>query len=336
MEINYLRASSIGTYKDCQFKYFLDYTCGLQSPAGKKALLGTIFHWIYEALARCKKTGHYKLNDKYSDPNYLLQVAWARFTKENPQFEYTKADWKFVHKLVNEMMHSKLNPLKLDILATEKQFEIDLDLPGFGENCKLRGTIDLVTKLDDETLHVVDWKSGERKDWVTGKPKELDDFQKDIQLRVYDLALRVLYPEYKYRLFTIYYVRDGGPYTVTFSNKDVAESIDAIRKYYNQIKTNNKPKRIKDDRTRSREFFKCKFVCHYGKTKDDNGNVLCDKFFKLTKNEKIENAQQKIYNLTRNGEAIEASRRNDYSHSKITKGKISDISTRSSQPIQHS
>jgi hypothetical protein len=326
MEVNYLRASSIGTYKDCQFKYFLDYCVGLQSPAGKKALLGTMFHMVYEILAKCKKTGHYKLNDKYSNPEYLTKIVWDKYTKENPQFQYVRADRTFLNRIVNEMMSSKLNPLKLDILATEKQFEIDLDAPGFGNPpCKLRGTVDLVTKLDDETLHVIDWKSGERKDWITGKPKELDDFHKDIQIRVYNLALQIMYPEYKYRLFTVYYVRDGGPFTVTFSSQDTKESIDSLRKYYNQIKANDKPGRIKDDATRRRELFKCKYVCHYGKTLDENGKSLCDKYFKILRNEKIENSRQKIYNLTIGGQQVDASRRNDYNHDKITKGKLSDI-----------
>ena len=39
-----------------------------------------------------------------------------------------------------------------------------------GSNIKflIKGTIDLVTKIDDNVIEVVDWKTGQRKNWATG------------------------------------------------------------------------------------------------------------------------------------------------------------------------
>ena len=37
----------------------------------------------------------------------------------------------------------------------------------------IKGTIDLVTKLNDDTIEVVDWKTGRRMDWTTGEVQGL-------------------------------------------------------------------------------------------------------------------------------------------------------------------
>ena len=76
MKITSLRASTYNTYNDCPWKFYLQYVVGFPSKAGKKALLGTIVHHVLELLAKAKKTGHYKLCDKYSDPEYLLSICF--------------------------------------------------------------------------------------------------------------------------------------------------------------------------------------------------------------------------------------------------------------------
>lgn len=324
MKINYARASSLGSYDSCQFQYYLDYSLGLGSKAGKKALLGTISHLALELLAKVKKTGHHKLNDKYSNIYYLLNIAWDRNVKENPQFEYTQADYDFCVEMVEIVLKTKYNPLLLHVIATEKQFEIEMNVPGFGKQpFYLRGTIDLITEIDKDTLHVIDWKTGERKSWSTGKLKELEDFQKDIQLRLYDLALSVIYPQYKKRMFTIYFVRSGGPYTVSFSDAERKQTLDILRRYYNKIATNEMPDRLKDDGTKRDQTWKCKYVCHYGKTIAKNGKPLCDVYYGVLKNEGLEAAGKKIVALSIEGQPVDPpSRRNNFANPKLFKGKL--------------
>ena len=63
----------------------------------------------------------------------------------------------------------------------EPHFDIPIDEPWakftyekdgkMVEGCR-SSTIDLVTKLDDETIEVVDWKTGRRLDWATGEVKD--------------------------------------------------------------------------------------------------------------------------------------------------------------------
>jgi ATP-dependent helicase/DNAse subunit B len=334
MNVDYLRASTIGTYEDCPFKFFLHYVCNIESKGNKKAHCGTIVHHVLEIIAKNKKTGHYKLKDKYCDPDYLLKCCWNKYTKKiYPNYEWTQKDFDFCQKMVKIVMSDpKLNPLNLEIFAIEKQFEIDILKPGFKfkekvgdkeeiRNFKLRGTIDLITKFDDDTLWVLDWKTGERKKWIGSGMKELEDFEKDDQLKIYNLAIRTLYPNFKNVMFTIVYIRDGGPFTVSFDDSQIDKTLDDIRRKFNKIRSDDTPTRLKDNKKRISEHGKCKFVCQFGKEKDENGVSLCDKYFRILKSNPMEEAQSKIYTLSI-GKTGSVSRRNNYDHDKMAKGKI--------------
>ena len=330
MDVKHLRASTMSSYDDCEFRYYLQYICDIDCPAGKKAHCGTIVHAVLELMAKAKKTGHYKLGDKYTDPKYLLDICWKRFTeKVYPDTEWLAADYKFCQKMVNTIVNSKLNPLNFDVLKTELQFELDIDKVGFrynyGDevgNVKLRGTIDLVTQPDAQTLHVYDWKTGERKDWITGEPKEFDDFQQDLQLRVYDLALSILYPHIPYRIFTIVFVRSGGPFTVTFGPEEREKTIDNLRRYFSKIRNNTNPQRLIDDKSRRGQHWKCKYVCDFGKKIDpETGKVLCQKYYDILSKNTYELATAQLQQLTISANT-EKSKRNDYENPKIRKGKI--------------
>lgn len=339
MKIDFLRASSINTYKDCQWKFFLEQVCGFQSMAGKKATLGTIAHHVLEILAKAKKTGHFKLEDKFTNTDYLCRICFNHYAKSPEgvknglKYGDVGADYKFVVQQVLSVMESKYNPLLLNIIDTEKQFEIEINAPGFEHKyinpsngqeksgyMKLRGTIDLVVEADADTIQVIDYKTGERKDWITGKEKEIEDFFTDMQLRVYDIATSKIYSQYKYRLFTIIFTRSGGPFTVTFNAAEYQEALTEISKIYRSILENDRPVRIIDQTGRS-DGWKCKWVCHFGKTKDENGQSLCDKYHSMY-NPQLPTIG--TYNLIEEASSLTggASRRNDYSHDNIFKGKL--------------
>lgn len=357
MQVNYLRASTIGTYKDCEWKFYLQYILGFPSKAGKKALLGTIAHHILEIFAKAKASGHTEYNtSKRTDIRYICRICWERYTKENPEFEYTDEDKIFVYNQVMSVVNSVYDPLKLEILRTEHQFEIDMVWPGFqiekDSYMKLRGTIDLITKIDDETIEIVDYKTGQRTDWITGEEKDFYKFIADVQLRFYNLACSKLYEQYKHRLFTIIFTRDGGPFTVTFTEKELYDTIDQIRRIYWEICNNSNPKRLIDEKWD--QIWKCNYVCDFGKMEgiyvSGNGEVItksykfdrkgkypekifedgqvydlvnieriCDKYYKIFR----ENSAEKLQQIAID-EALKnkISRRNDYGSSKITKTEI--------------
>jgi len=327
MEINHLRASTINTYGSCQWDFFLRYVCNYQTPSGKKATLGSIFHLAIELVAKTKKTGHYLLKDKFCDPEYLFEIAWNRYFKEeNHIHNFTSKDKEFCKDTFYKIYNSELNPINDKIVDIEKQFEIEIQKPGFklpnNEYMKLRGTVDLVTEYDSDTLWVKDWKTGKRKDFNSGKDKDIDNLLLDTQLRVYNLAMSKIYPQYKNRLFTLIYVNDGGPFTVSFHSKDLDATLDNIRRKFNEIRSNDDPLRLKDDLNRRSEFWKCKYVCHFGKEKDEFGRSLCDLYYGIYKDFGLEKTQEIITSLSLEGKPIQLSDRNDYGHDRMYRGII--------------
>jgi len=291
MNIQYLRASSIKTYEGCQFQFFLESILQIPSGSGKKALLGTIVHHVLEIMAKANKLGH--KDDLFTDHKKLFEICWDRYKKENAgKIDLNeKADKKFCILSIEKIINSSYNPTKLNVLHTEKQFRIPLTMPGFtfeyydvlskkttSGNYEIRGTIDLITKVSDETLEIIDWKTGSRKSWETGELKDYDYFaSNDIQLRMYDLATYMLFPQYKNRLLTIHFVNDGGPFTVCFDDAQRAETLEIIKKYFNTIKGNNLPSRIKE--VEPSQSWKCKSTCHFGKTKTQNGCSICENVY---------------------------------------------------------
>lgn len=371
MNIGYLRASSANTYLDCPFKFFLHFVVGFTSNPGKKAVLGTAAHWVLELLGKAKKTNHYLLGDKYSDYKYLTEIVWARILKQHPEFTFTKADHKFVLDQVESVVFSKYNPLRMKILKTEHQFQIQVQRSGFYYHhaneitdqihqgfMELRGTIDLITEFDEDTIEVIDYKTGQRTDWITGEVKEFDKFFSDLQLRMYDLATSQLYAKYKNRLLTIIFTRDGGPFTVSFNTQDWEHSLAEFRKIFQRIKDDKLPSRLLDDPTKGLSRWKCNYVCQFGKYQhvymDDEGSLLfsehkntktdlapeeiikddkvfvkisnekgsrvCDEYYSILQTHGLKTASQKLYQLRIDVEGVpETSRRNDYSNDSIDK-----------------
>lgn len=333
MKINYLRASGINQYKSCAFKYFLLNVVGLSDVTNFRALLGTCIHRIAEVLAKAKLTGHHdKFCDKYSDPEYLIKICIARYKRTNPEFVWAKKDEKFVRDAVYWILNSKFNPLNLDIIKTEQQFELEIRKPGFQYSyindltgqleegfCKLRGTMDLVLREFD-VLNCQDYKSGKNLVFGSSTPKTYEDFTKDIQLRVYDVALKTIYPQDDFRVFTLIYTSDGGPFSVAFGPKEYADTIAELRRIYRTILFDNNPSRLKDDPARRyNQSWVCKYVCKFGPKYSNT----CDQYYSILKKEGIEKATKTIYQLGVDPALKEKlSQRNDYTRSKIFKGTI--------------
>jgi hypothetical protein len=365
VKIESLRASGANTYEDCAWKYFLVNEIGFESRQSAKTLRGSIVHSCLEILAKARKTGHDKLKDKYIDPSYLLKICWRRHVRENPDVKLTLEDYNFCVSQINYMMGSRFNPLNLKILNIEDQFEITIKkpeakLPG-GKYMKLRGTIDLITELDEETLEIIDYKTGKRSDWVTGEVKGIEKMVQDVQLKMYDLACSVLYKKYKKRIFTLIFTADGGPFTVSFDLDQPAKTLHEFISLLHRIRNDTKFERLKDQPNAAK--WKCMYVCQFGRIKhtfaDDNGNLLereytvkelnkgeiprvleeggveyrritfdnrmqCDKYKEIMDRHGLQNGQHILQQirLDESLSSVKVSRRNDYSRAGISYAEI--------------
>jgi hypothetical protein len=296
-------------------QYFLTYVLGYYSDSGKKAELGTIVHKTLEVLAGLKKSAQestarqkyievdddainkYRIDKKYllTDEivDDILEKSFASYTSKS-KHEWTKSDLKECHKLVWNTLkfnNGQFDPRVRDIIEPEPHFDIAIDEDWakftYEINGKMvegrlaiKGTIDLVTKVSDDTIEVVDWKTGRRLDWATGEEKDALKLSKDAQLLLYYYAISKLYPEYKQAIMTIYFIKDGGPFSLCFDKSDQEKFMKMLKSRFEQIKLNNAPKPIDP----SRSNWKCSKLCHFCKNNwpgsDKNMCIYIEEYLK--------------------------------------------------------
>jgi hypothetical protein len=153
----------------------------------------------------------------------------------------------------------------------------------------LKGTIDLITKVNDDLYEIVDWKTGKRLDWATGQEKTQEKLEKDPQLRIYHYAIRHLYPEIAHFMVSINFINDGGVFSMSFDDKDLIETEQMLMQKFEIIKKTKKP--------RLKKTWMCSKLCHFGKTTFEDTNILptieyrnnqvCSKGSTMTKCEQI-------------------------------------------------
>jgi len=271
----------------CEQQYYLEYVLGWRGPSNQKADKGTIVHKVLEILAVIKKCDQDKQHDfiddtighinvkKYSLDD-IIQEVYKYYTTKFDHHKWTNKDYTdcrdWVYKAIN-FNNGMFDPRNRNILSPEQHFDFEINKPWskyeydtldgkIDGNLALKGTIDLITKVDDDTIEVIDWKTGKRLDWATGQEKTHEKLQRDPQLMIYHYAISHIFPQFKYVIFTIYFINDGGPYSVQFEQKDLLYTEDLLKNKFNQIKKNKKPKL---NRT-----WMCNKLCHFGKTSFEN------------------------------------------------------------------
>lgn len=272
----------------CEQQYFLEYVLGWRGPSNKKADKGTIVHKVLEILAVIKKNKQDSIETFIDDCigeincekyclEFIIEQVYAHYTKQFSHHEWSKKDFTdcrdWVYKAIN-FNNGMFDPRNRDILSPEQHFDIVIDKPwaeytyDAGEEgmlsgkLGLKGTIDLITRIDDNTLEIIDWKTGRRLDWGTGQEKTHAKLQNDPQLMIYHYAVSKLFPQYDYVIVTIYFINDGGPFSILFDKKDLARTEEMLRNKFDIIKKTKKP--------RLNKTWMCSKLCHFGKTTFEN------------------------------------------------------------------
>jgi hypothetical protein len=271
----------------CEQQFFIEYNLGLKSPSGKKADLGTNTHKVMEILAGIKLS--IQNNEKFYIDDILGSVDVDNYDLDDittKVFEHyrllfkhhvwTEKDLKICLQNVNKMVSSHngmFDPRNREIVSSEGHFDITINRPwanyeydSNGEIMKgqlgIKGTIDLIAKANEETLEIIDLKTGRRLDWATGEEKTLDKLYDDPQLRIYHYAVHKMYPQYNYVIVTINFINDGGPFSVMFSKEDLLKTESMLRTKFETIKKCKKPKLNKT--------WKCTKLCYFGKNTFEN------------------------------------------------------------------
>ena len=297
--ITYMRSSSYGRYDFCPMAYFMEYNLGWTSPPNIRADMGTITHQVLEIMALAKKAlqdGKKKLKYKLHNTiininaeNYnikgLIKKVYEDYTQYRTCHEWTSYQYEVIQKWVWQALeynNGQVDPRNRHIIDAEPHFDfpIEKDWAKYnytlgGQEAKgclrLKGTIDLITQLDEKTYEIIDWKTGLRINWGTGERKTYEKLKNDFQLRLYHLAGHYLY-NVDQIIVTIMYIRDGGEeqpsrgddigipgaFSLCFSEKDLTETKSMIKMRYGEIFSNRSPAQ--------RKTWRCKSFCNAGKT----------------------------------------------------------------------
>ena len=288
----------------------MTYVLGYRSESGKKAQQGTACHKVMECLAACRKdvqdnpasrtTSRSIVDDALGEVSFtetklktkkfvaqLMKDSYEHYTSQDSH-KYYPADFKFCEKQVETALtfnDGQFDPRNRNIVDTEPTFDIEIEedwakyeyeMPDgtiITGNLAIKGTIDLVTKIDDNIIEVVDWKTGQRKNWATGEVKTYEKLLDDAQLLLYNYAISKLYPDYEQAIMSIFFTRDGGPFSMCFDKSDQDRFLEMLRKRYEEIKDNIKPRPISS----SRRDFRCQKLCHFYKNNWPGTNTtMCE------------------------------------------------------------
>jgi ATP-dependent helicase/DNAse subunit B len=291
----YLRSSSMGSWDMCEHKGFLEYTLGMKSGSNIKAEKGNIVHKVLECLARKKKCEQEGLTEfdgedlgiiqvADCDPIKLLDMAYAFSTANAKQICWSSADYRECLRWVNKALNYKcgmFDPRNLDILMPEQRFDLvipyewakfDYKLPNGTEikgQLSVKGTMDLITDLGKNTIEVTDYKTGKRMDWATGATKDFKKLLNDKQLMLYFYATSLLYPEKDCVLSTMYFINDGGPYTLSFTKHDLPRIEEMLKASFEKMKLSLVP--------RQTVSWKCDKLCLFSKPSAiSGGKSVCN------------------------------------------------------------
>lgn len=304
MIICFHRSSSLGTLEFCEMKYFFQYVLGMKDKTGKKAVLGTILHRVMQVLAdkkiaqnnKCKNLKNDDIKNltfaQCDDIEYVTKICFDYYKKHEEDVGLEEADYKTCVKWAYKALaynDGALDPRNQNVYATELFFDIEIKKPwaqySYVVNGKelsgylsIKGTIDLIIKESDSYFQVLDYKSGKRLNWATGKEKTYEDLCSDKQLLLYFYALKSLYPDHDFYT-SIYYVNDGGLFDIVFSEEDYHKAEKMLKDKFEYIKSVELPRLLSNDQS----HWKCTKLCKFSEQLPGSDKTTCKHFHDLIK-----------------------------------------------------
>lgn len=111
-----------------------------------------------------------------------------------------------------------------------------------------------------------------RTDFATGKVKDLEYLKKDVQLLLYLLALKHIYPDKEF-VMTLFYVNAGGIFSVVADDEMYDAAWTMLEKEFKTITKNYNPTQL--DATH--RDFRCKYLCPLSKPSAENPRIsICN------------------------------------------------------------
>lgn len=250
MNIKWLSASNLKTFKTCAFQYYLKYTLKLEElrAPSKWTAFGKAVHEVLEQYAKGRKDW-----EAVTIEMIEKHAPW-QYTEEGEELrdQYLKDG----NKLVKVALDRPDKPFERKILAIEGEFndEVVHDMPS-------KGYMDLVTEIDPQTLEIRDWK--------TGRPEKKKVLEKDMQCIVYSAVSFMKWPQYQRRIIKIDFLKRE-PVEIEFTEEQTMQHMRQLATMIKKVKDTEIPTRILD--TNRKMMWKCKIPWCIGPKK-------CDKLY---------------------------------------------------------
>jgi len=133
--------------------------------------------------------------------------------------------------------------------------------------------------------------TGARKNWATGEEKTYEKLHDDFQLMLYYYAMSRLFPDYKNKLVTIIFLRDGGPFTMCYEEDTIEKAKAEIKNHLEEVLNTSNPKLVHP----FRKDFKCYRLCEFYKNKWPGTNQsMCEYVENHVRLYGIENTSEKL------------------------------------------
>lgn len=281
MKIDRISPSSYSSWDGCPHAFFLEQNLKYRYPPHIKADMGTVVHKALEILALIKLRDQedptnkmLKIGDNYTldTSSYTLDEITAHALTLYKEDFFDKAQISQIKKFINTAISSRngqYDPRNREIVAPEKR--VKLDFPESwaknpdGTTFYLSAVMDLVTKNDENTYEIIDWKCKKPSDFVTGKKIDYKAAADLIQLRAYHWAATKLFGEDKNYLLSIYYLETDDVFTIPYDNDDLQKTEYLLRDRYEEIRSCEYPKLNRS--------FKCTRFCPFGKNTCEGTNL---------------------------------------------------------------
>jgi len=202
-----LNYSKYTQYKSCPFKYDLGYNLGFARPGIKAANRGTVFHEIMETV---------NLKLLYGVKISIEELSQITYDTYKSMFDIGENPEEFEEFRANVINYYEKYSLEREVLAAELPFEIDKG------NYLLNGAIDLIYKVSDDEIVILDYK------YAQYDEDHIDGYTK--QLYIYAAALKELdeYKDYTIRKAITHFVLGDYQHVVEINDEVMENELNGL------------------------------------------------------------------------------------------------------------
>ena len=180
-----LNYSKYTQYISCPFKYDLSYNLGFRRTGAKAANRGTVFHEIMETVNLKLKDGQSVCKDELSQITHEIYKSMFDIEDNLDEYEEFKG---------NVLEYFEKYSINREVLDAELDFEI------LNGDYLLNGSIDLVYKVSDDEVVILDYKYAEYDD------DHIDGYTKQLYIYAYALQQLSEYKDYKIQKAVTHFV----------------------------------------------------------------------------------------------------------------------------------